>query len=119
MQPLDIYGRTKLSKRHRSLCKEAHDLSVLTQPELHKLRIQAKKLRYACEFFASLSNHPKRHKRFVKRLATTQDRVGEVNDVATTRQLVWDLVQADNASSKGLAFSPARSQRPASTTFRS
>ncbi|WP_296945292.1 CYTH and CHAD domain-containing protein [uncultured Massilia sp.] len=63
----------------------------LAQPEaLHKVRIAAKKERYAREFFAALE-HGKRATRRHDLLADMQDELGEINDAFVARELVAQL----------------------------
>jgi inorganic triphosphatase YgiF len=63
----------------------------LKQPEsLHKVRIAAKKERYAREFFAALS-HDRKATRRHDLLASMQDELGEINDAFVARELVAQL----------------------------
>jgi CHAD domain-containing protein len=65
-----------------------HDL---TRPEcLHKVRIAAKKERYAREFFAALSHGRKAVERH-DLLTGMQDELGEINDAFVARGLVAQL----------------------------
>jgi len=70
--------------------KRARQLD-LSRPEcLHKVRIAAKKERYAREFFAALG-HGKRGVRRHDLLTGLQDELGEINDAAVARALVAEL----------------------------
>jgi inorganic triphosphatase YgiF len=63
----------------------------LTRPEsLHKVRIAAKKERYAREFFAAL-DHGKRASRRHDLLSDMQDELGEINDAFVARELLGQL----------------------------
>lgn len=63
----------------------------LTQPEnLHKVRIAAKKERYAREFFAALG-HGKHGARRHDLLTGMQDELGEINDAFVAQDLVGQL----------------------------
>lgn len=63
----------------------------LTRPEyLHKVRIAAKKERYAREFFAALG-HGKRSDKRHDLLTHMQDELGEINDSFVARELVVQL----------------------------
>jgi inorganic triphosphatase YgiF len=63
----------------------------LKRPEcLHKVRIAAKKERYAREFFAALS-HDRKSARRHDLLSGMQDELGEINDAFVARQLVAQL----------------------------
>jgi CHAD domain-containing protein len=55
----------------------------------HRLRIQAKKLRYAAEFFATLFTSKlaaKRREHFLDALERLQDGLGDLNDIAVHEQ---------------------------------
>ena len=57
----------------------------------HKLRIQTKKVRYACEFFASFfpgKRASKRRKKFLPALEHLQDALGDLNDIVVHEQLI-------------------------------
>jgi triphosphatase len=63
----------------------------LSRPEcLHKVRIAAKKERYAREFFDALG-HGKRATRRHDLLSDMQDELGEINDAFVARELVGQL----------------------------
>jgi inorganic triphosphatase YgiF len=63
----------------------------LKRPEcLHKVRIAAKKERYAREFFAALS-HDRKATRRHDLLSGMQDELGEINDAFVARELVAQL----------------------------
>lgn len=57
---------------------------------LHRLRIEAKKLRYTAEFFASLWGE-KRVRRFTEALAGLQDTLGAVNDAAVSQRMLDEI----------------------------
>ena len=57
-------------------------------PVSHKVRIQAKSLRYAADVFDQLYRaHPKRGRRFLKALETLLEDLGDLNDIAPARVL--------------------------------
>jgi len=76
-----------LQKRHRRLKKKGKLLVTLSPEQRHELRIAAKKLRYAAEFFSSLYPH-KRTRRYIAALAVLQEVLGALNDAATTVSLL-------------------------------
>ena len=53
-QPALPFARAALRRLHRKLSKVGERIGELTEPELHDLRLKAKKLRYAAEFFRGL-----------------------------------------------------------------
>ena len=78
-------------RRARRLGRRPEERSI---PELHALRIELKKLRYASEFLASVfpdGDAPG----FAKRLAGLQDVLGALNDAATAEQLLGPLTTDD------------------------
>lgn len=72
---------------HRKRLKHrGKGLSGLSDDRRHRVRIEAKKLRYATEFFASLYAEPtacRRHAAFLGALEAMQDQLGELNDQVT------------------------------------
>ena len=81
------YARRELRRRARKLHRRGRRIAALDAAELHKLRIGAKKLRYATEFFADLFAG-KPTKRTVRGLAELQDLLGGMNDSRTAQNLL-------------------------------
>lgn len=76
-----------LSRQRRKLRRLAGPVHAMTDAEQHRLRICAKKLRYANEFFASLYRAPAlavRCRTFGKALEQLQDALGELHDRAVS-----------------------------------
>lgn len=90
--------------RHRKrLKKRGRHLARLDDHHRHKARIEAKKLRYAAEFFASLWTGKKaraRHAEFIEALQALQDHLGKLNDQVTAAALL-DRHGIDAKSHKG------------------
>lgn len=79
-----------LDRRHRQTLRRGRDLDQLSAAERHALRIAAKKLRYAGEFFAAL--YPgAATRRYLDSLANLQDVLGVLNDHAIARRLLDEL----------------------------
>jgi triphosphatase len=82
--PLAHYAARTLSRRHRKMRRQNYPLSDMSDVARHQLRIDAKKLRYATEFVASLyrgkaaTNH---RRAFGKALGQLQDSLGVLNDL--------------------------------------
>jgi triphosphatase len=88
--PARDFARNALKKLHRRLHKLGDRIAELEEADLHELRIRAKKLRYAAEFFRSL--FPSRQaKLFIKALADIQDRLGSLNDGAMVKHRLAEL----------------------------
>jgi len=88
--PLDEFSRDVLDRRLKRLTQLEGDIETLAPAALHKVRIRAKRMRYAAEIFAPL--HPgKAGKRFIRRLGALQDRLGALNDGAVAGTLLSEL----------------------------
>jgi CHAD domain-containing protein len=97
------FASQRLDRMRRRVLKHGRMLASLDAPGRHRLRIAAKKLRYAAEFFADCfadRNGRKPHK-FLRTLEDFQDRLGQLNDIAVARRLAADLIHGRPAE---LAF---------------
>jgi inorganic triphosphatase YgiF len=79
-----------LDRLRRKLFKNGLDLAALDDHGRHKVRIHAKRLRYAADGCASLFD-AEAVKRFVDRLKAVQDQLGTLNDIVTAEGLVAGL----------------------------
>jgi CHAD domain-containing protein len=90
------FARRLLRRRHRRLLREAKVALHGDAPQRHALRIAAKKLRYAAEFFAPLfEREPARS--YASALAGVQDVLGHANDAATAARLIGELAPAGDS----------------------
>src|SRR5262249_31437492 len=83
-QPTAPAAAAELRRRWKKVLKAGAQLDELEPPRRHKMRIQAKKLRYASEFFAGAFPGKKamrRRKEFVAGLEKLQDALGDLNDI--------------------------------------
>jgi len=88
--PTEGYAASLLQQRAATLEKRGKHLQELDTAGRHRLRIAAKKLRYAAEFFAAL--FPKRRVRpYVQSLAGMQEVLGGLNDAATLLRLLPEV----------------------------
>lgn len=102
-RPADDLAREQLDRLRRKVVNAPKKLQKLDEAERHKLRIQAKKLRYAGSFFAeAFPGRKKQQRRFSKELARLQDALGELQDVVVARDLAGDLVR-EKSPQAGLA----------------
>jgi len=85
----DFAGRA-LSRRLARLRPPDGDFVDAPVADLHSLRIQAKRLRYAGEFFAALFPR-KETRRFLRRVGDLQERLGHLNDGAVAESLMAQL----------------------------
>jgi triphosphatase len=104
--PVVDFARRVLHRKLRRLIADGNNFALLPAPQLHRLRLDTKRLRYACEFFAPL--FPNRHaKRFIRRLSEVQDALGKVNDGAVVKRLMeelagWESDHAERAFARGV-----------------
>ncbi len=85
-RPASGFAQTVLNAALQRTRKRGRHFANLEPPELHRLRIAAKKLRYATEFFAPL--HDGRHARdYQDALARLQDALGSYNDAVKITSL--------------------------------
>ena len=89
-QPISVFAEQVLQKYHKRFKKQGRHLVTLAPEERHQVRIAAKRLRYAAEFFSSLYPH-KRTRRYIAALASLQEILGALNDAATAVSLLKDL----------------------------
>ncbi len=79
-----------LTRQHKRVRRKGRCHATLNTAERHALRIAAKKLRYAAEFFAGLYPH-KRTRPYLAALAALQDVLGTLNDAAVRQRLLSEL----------------------------
>ncbi len=90
LDPISQHYTKFLQKRDRSVRKLGQDIVSLSEPALHELRLAVKRLRYAIDFFEGL--YPKKQaKAYRKYLASLQDELGYLNDVAAADTLLCAL----------------------------
>ena len=84
-----------LQRRRRKLKKLGRHLPDLPEPALHELRILAKKLRYAVEFYRPFFAHKPMRRQAqaqIRALARLQDALGALNDAAVGAQLLRNIL---------------------------
>jgi inorganic triphosphatase YgiF len=94
LQPAATLATAEMSRRYRKIMKRGGKLHTLEPERRHRMRIQAKKLRYACEFFAATFPGGKasaRRKPMIAALKQLQDSLGELNDIAVHARLTERL----------------------------
>lgn len=85
--PVGGYADALLKQAQRRLLKRGDRLERATPEARHRVRIAAKKTRYAAEFFASLYRR-KRVRPFIRALTALQDELGRLNDGAVAERLL-------------------------------
>jgi len=92
-----------LRKAEKRLAKRIDGLDEGDAPGRHRVRIAAKKARYAAEFFRDLLP-ARRVKRYVGHLEKLQDRLGLLNDMAVADHLLEELKGGSSQVSKQAAY---------------
>ncbi len=103
-QPIARFAARELARRCGKIVKRGKALEHLDAPQRHKLRIQAKKVRYATDFFAAAfagSKAKRRKKKLVASLKRMQGALGELNDVMAHEQITARIARASKPSSNG------------------
>lgn len=96
-QPVGDLARAILQQRYHKVKKRIKHLAELPAAERHECRIAVKKLRYAVDFFSGL--YPaKKSQRLLPLLSNLQDRLGALNDLATARIKMEELVLTEDAA---------------------
>jgi triphosphatase len=98
--PIGDFAADELARRSRRIRKKGRRISRMEIEERHDLRIAVKKLRYAAEFFAPVfagarDKAAKRAGKFIKALELMQERLGDLNDAATSATLSQRLDRTD------------------------
>lgn len=85
-QPIAPFAMEQLRKRRRRVGKGGKHMLRLDDEARHDVRKNAKKLRYAAEYFRNLYRRKsarRRYKRFIRKLEATQSILGALNDMVT------------------------------------
>ena len=90
------FAADALAAQRRLLCRRIERLDWRDPIARHKVRIAAKKMRYASEFFLDLGPKGKsdRYRPFVKALADMQDKLGRLNDLTVAEPIILDALGA-------------------------
>ena len=98
-RPVAAAAADELQRRSRKIRKEGARLGKLDARRRHELRIEAKKLRYACEFFADAfpgRKASRRREKFIARLTELQDILGDLNDIMVHESLAQRAIAGPN-----------------------
>jgi inorganic triphosphatase YgiF len=99
-RPITEFARAALKERERKMRKLGERAAELSEAELHRLRIRAKNLRYAAEFFQNLFKK-KLARPYIASVREIQDVLGTLNDAVVSHDLMAQLA-ARAADQKGL-----------------
>jgi len=96
-KPIAPFAKAALKKHLKKLGKRGRDAEGGDDTERHHLRIEAKKLRYAVEGFASLYGEKPVH-RYLRHLKALQEALGALNDLVTAGPLIAALALPSEAA---------------------
>lgn len=86
-----VLARDSLDRSERRLRKRGKQLRGADAAGRHRVRVAAKKLRYAAEFFAPLFRHAGANA-YVAALSDVQGSLGRLNDMATAARLLDEII---------------------------
>jgi len=93
--PIETYAAEQLSHRCKRIRRRGARINDLDPEQLHRLRIQVKKARYATEFFSGVY-HGKKSARQCKKIRSSlmqlQNCLGRLNDIVTHKALFTDII---------------------------
>ena len=93
-QMIPLFAANRLDRLRKRIKREGRRLARVDAAHRHEVRKDAKKLRYAAEFFVSLFPGRKAHRRrehLLDRLEALQDKLGKLNDMAAAPELLARL----------------------------
>lgn len=93
--PLAHFAARLLARRHRRLIAGLERIGAANVRERHRVRIEAKRLRYVVEGLAPAID-ARAAKGYARRLADLQDALGRANDAVTGRRLLETLDPPDS-----------------------
>jgi triphosphatase len=117
VQSIAAAAAKEMGRRRRKILKQNTRLTELDPVQRHRIRIQAKKLRYACEFFGATfpgKRAARRRKKIIAALTFLQDTLGDSNDISVHEGLAERLAVAEantrkrNPRSANKAFAAGR-----------
>ena len=97
-RPAQDFAAEMLGKRLKKIAKKITKLDALSPRDRHRLRIAAKKVRYAAEFFAGFFGGRKRtarRRRLNKILKQLQASLGMLNDIEAHKRLAESVIGSD------------------------
>ena len=118
--PLAEFGAEALAGLRRKVARRGRRLAGLDPHARHRVRIGAKRLRYAAEFLEAAYPARKARRRraaFVEALSALQDELGALNDIATGHALAEELVASLPPEPRGRGRRGEAGPMPSQTLF--
>ncbi len=119
-QTIKDFAAHVLDRRWRKLKQRGRHLERMSPEARHRIRIDSKKLRYACEFFSSLITGLKSRKRlkaFSGALEFLQTCLGDLNDIQTRHEIATKLARPETAALGSTAGGPLNEQNELTTAL--
>ena len=110
-QRAGIFARAALDRLRRKVKRGGRDLADLDDQARHEFRKDAKKLRYAAEFFAAQFDRKRQrrqYKRFIAALEALQEALGTLNDLMTAPAALNQLGIANSPDTMAMLFPDSR-----------
>ena len=95
-QPIATAAAAEMERRRKKIVKRGTKLAELDPVRRHRIRIQAKKLRYASEFFGATfpgKKAARRRKEFIAALEPLQATLGDLNDISMNAELTKQFAE--------------------------
>jgi CHAD domain-containing protein len=108
-QPIASAAAAEMTRRHKKILKRGARLVELDPVHRHSIRIEAKKLRYACQFFGNAfpgKKAARQRKELLAALERLQDTLGDLNDISVHEGLTEQLGVASETGGKRKQRSP-------------
>ncbi|HEX3916566.1 MAG TPA: CHAD domain-containing protein [Caulobacteraceae bacterium] len=107
-RPIRKFAGGELARRRRKIIKHGASLRELDPEARHRLRIDAKKLRYSADAFVGLFQRHKRAHAFITALRDLQDALGDLNDIVVGERLAHEAAAIPGRAETDSAFVAGR-----------
>ncbi len=89
--PVGAFARAALTRQHARVLRRGRHFARLSPEERHRLRLAAKRLRYAADLLLPALDRHKAAERYVRSLTRLQDALGRDSDISATARLLTPL----------------------------
>lgn len=112
-RPLGPFAAEQLGRRWRKIRRAGAEIRAMSPERRHRLRLDIKKMRYSAEFLEGMydGESNERSGRFIEGLERLQDRLGELNDFETARDILSGMERASSGLSKKLSGTREEEER--------
>jgi len=96
--PFEDFARAALTRQHARVLRRGRHFARLSPAERHRLRLAAKRLRYATDLLLPALDRHKAAERYVRSLTRLQDALGRDSDISATPSLLTPLSSDPSAA---------------------